>query len=103
MRKISAARRSWLILLGVFLLMWALNSLCYRFYGDDYLYSFVWEGHAMSVPLSEHARRIQSFGDIFYSLKLHYMTWGGRMVAHFFAMFFLWGGRAGLMWSMPAC
>ena len=50
MRKISAARRSWLILLGVFLLMWALNSLCYRFYGDDYLYSFVWEGHAMSVP-----------------------------------------------------
>ena len=93
MRKISASRRSWLILLGVFLLMWALNALCYRFYGDDYLYSFVWEGHAMGVPLSEHARRIQSFGDIFYSLKLHYMTWGGRMVAHFFAMFFLWVGK----------
>lgn len=93
MRKISAARRSWLILLGVFLLMWTLNSLCYRFYGDDYIYSFVWEGHAMGVPLSEHARRIQSFGDIFYSLKLHYMTWGGRMVAHFFAMFFLWVGK----------
>lgn len=94
MRKISAARQSWLILLGVFLLMWALNALCYRFYGDDYLYSFVWEGHAMSVPLSEHARRIQGFGDIFYSLKLHYMTWGGRMVAHFFAMFFLWVGKS---------
>lgn len=93
MKRISAARRSWLVLLGVFLLMWALNSLCYRFYGDDYLYSFVWEGHAMGIPLSEHARRIQSFGDIFYSLKLHYMTWGGRMVAHFFAMFFLWVGK----------
>ena len=93
MRKISATRRSWLILLGVFLLMWALNAMCYRFYGDDYLYSFVWEGHAMSVPLSAHARRIQSFGDIFYSLKLHYMTWGGRMVAHFFTMLFLWVGK----------
>lgn len=93
MRKISAARQSWLILLGVFLLMWALNALCYRFYGDDYLYSFVWEGHAMSVPLSAHARRIQGFGDIFYSLKLHYMTWGGRMVAHFFTMLFLWVGK----------
>ena len=93
MKRISAVRRSWLILLGVFLLMWALNAMCYRFYGDDYLYSFVWEGHAMSVPLSEHARRIQSFSDIFYSLKLHYMTWGGRMVAHFFAMFFLWVGK----------
>ena len=93
MKRISAVRWSWLILLGVFLLMWALNAMCYRFYGDDYLYSFVWEGHAMSVPLSEHARRIQSFGDIFYSLKLHYMTWGGRMVAHFFAMFFLWVGK----------
>lgn len=93
MKRISAVRRSWLILLGVFLLMWTLNSLCYRFYGDDYIYSFVWEGHAMGVPLSEHARRIQSFGDIFYSLKLHYMTWGGRMVAHFFTMFFLWVGK----------
>ena len=93
MRKISATRRSWLILLGVFLLMWALNALCYRFYGDDYIYSFVWEGHDMLRPLSENARRIQSFGDIFYSLKLHYMTWGGRMVAHFFAMFFLWVGK----------
>lgn len=93
MKRISAARQSWLILLGVFLLMWALNAMCYRFYGDDYLYSFVWEGHAMSVPLSAHARRIQGFGDIFYSLKLHYMTWGGRMVVHFFTMLFLWVGK----------
>ena len=93
MKRISATRQSWLILLGVFLLMWAINAMCYRFYGDDYIYSFVWEGHDMLGPLSEHARRIQSFGDIFYSLKLHYMTWGGRMVAHFFAMFFLWVGK----------
>ncbi len=79
--------------LGIFTFMFILNSFCYPFPGDDYLYSFVWEGHAMSVPLSENAERIQSFNDIFRSLGLHYMTWSGRLVAHFFLMLFLWIGK----------
>lgn len=73
--------------------MFLLNSFCYPFPGDDYVYSFIWEGHAIGTPLSEEAVRIQSFSDIFRSLGLHYMTWGGRLAAHFFLMFFLWIGK----------
>lgn len=78
---------------GIWLFMFLLNHFCYPFPGDDYVYSFIWEGHAIGVPLSEEAVRIQSFSDIFRSLGTHYMTWSGRLVAHFFLMFFLWIGK----------
>lgn len=73
--------------------MFLLNHFCYPFPGDDYVYSFIWEGHAIGVPLSEEAVRIQSFSDVFTSLDYHYMTWSGRLVAYFFLMFFLWIGK----------
>lgn len=78
---------------GIYFFMFLLNHFCYPFPGDDYVYSFIWEGHAIGVPLSEEAVRIQSFSDIFTSLDYHYMTWSGRLVAHFFLMFFLWIGK----------
>lgn len=78
---------------GIWLFMFLLNHFCYPFPGDDYVYSFIWEGHAIGVPLSEEAVRIQSFSDIFRSLGTHYMTWSGRLVAHFFLMFFLCIGK----------
>ena len=87
-------RRNLLITaLGIWGFMLLLNSFCYPFPGDDYVYSFIWEGHAIGVPLSEEAVRIQSFRDIFTSLACHYMTWSGRLVAHFFLMLFLWVGK----------
>jgi hypothetical protein len=36
--------------------------------------------------------RLSSFPDIFVSLSRHYTDWGGRLVAHFFTMFFLYIG-----------
>lgn len=77
----------------IFLFMLLLESLAFRFMGDDYIYSFVWEGHSMYVPLSENARRIDGFGDILASGYSYYMTWGGRVIAQMLAMFFLWIGR----------
>lgn len=53
----------------------------------------MWQGKDIFTPLPEGARRIQSFSDIFQSLYSHYFTWGGRMVAHFFVMFFMWVGK----------
>lgn len=59
----------------IFLFMLLLESLAFRFMGDDYIYSFVWEGHSMYVPLSEDARRIQGISDIIYSGCSYYMLY----------------------------
>ncbi len=74
----------------IFLAMFLLNHFYYRGMGDDYVYSFMWEGHALYEPLSENARRIGSFSDIAVSTWSYFLTWGGRMVAQGLAMFFLW-------------
>ena len=63
--------------------------------GDDYVYSFVWDstpGWNLFSPLSPDAVRIGSWDDIFHSQLAHYFSWGGRMVSHTIAQFFLWQG-----------
>lgn len=56
----------------------------------------------MYVPLSENARRIDSFSDILASGYSYYMTWGGRVIAQMLAMFFLWIGRPWFNLAMAA-
>lgn len=82
-----------LSLLGIFFVIFILNSLMARSAGDDYVYSFMWEGHSMYEPLSADARRIASFQDIAVSSWSYFLTWGGRIVAQAMAMFFLWMPR----------
>ncbi len=85
---------SCLLLLVVFVLMYVLNSQLPLSYGDDYIYSFVWEGWRMMEPLPEQVQRVAGWGDLLRSQWSHYFTWGGRTVAHTLAQFFLWQGKA---------
>ncbi len=86
-------KKFWLAAGLIFFTVYILNHFMVRGAGDDYVYSFVWEGHSMYKPLSEDARRIASFGDIAGSAWLYFLTWGGRVVAQSLAMFFLWMPR----------
>lgn len=64
------------------------------YFGDDYVYSFIWEGHSLYEPLSEKPIRISSWNDLLSSQWLHYFTWSGRTVNHTLAQFFLWKGKS---------
>lgn len=86
-------RKAVLAFAGIYLFLYFLNYLHPMSFGDDYLYSFIWQGKPMSEPISEDAVRVASFYDIFVSQWSHYYTWGGRTVAHILAQFFLWMGK----------
>ncbi len=85
---------SFLLLLAVFVLMFILNCQMPLSYGDDYIYSFVWEDWRMMDPLPETAHRVAGWGDLLRSQWSHYFSWGGRTFAHTLAQFFLWQGKA---------
>jgi hypothetical protein len=76
-----------------FLFFFILNTLTPLSFGDDYVYSFIWEGHSIYEPLSENAVRVSSFKDLYDSQVLHYFTWSGRFVSHTLAQLFLWTGK----------
>lgn len=86
-------KKSMLVFAIIYLLLYILNYLHPMSFGDDYLYSFVWQGKPMNIPLDEHAVRVSSWHDLFASQWSHYFTWGGRTVAHVLAQFFLWMGK----------
>ena len=76
---------------GTFLLM----NLLTPFFGDDYAYSFIWDG-AQNGNFQNNIgklERLESIGDIFASQWSHYLTWGGRTVAHCFVQFFCLTGK----------
>ena len=77
---------------GYFFLRNIFMPLCY----DDYAYAFVWDGeHGGNLDAMEigERQRVQSFGDIIQSQLSHYLTWGGRIVGHSLAQFFIWTGK----------
>jgi hypothetical protein len=77
-----------------FLFFFILNLLTPLSFGDDYVYSFVWEGHSIYEPLSENAIRVSSLKDLYNSQLLHYFSWSGRIVSHTLTQFFLWAGKS---------
>ena len=82
------------VLLFIFLFMYAANYLMPLSYGDDCIYSFVWEeGQRFYDPLPETARRIASWEDYFDSLWNHYFSHSGRVVNFLPVFFFLWQGK----------
>ena len=77
----------------IFLFFYYVNVLTPICFGDDYVYSFVWEGHSMFEPMSEQAQRLSSFHDLFASQWSHYFTGNGRAISHTIVQFFLWIGK----------
>ena len=86
-------KRSAVFLVILFLLFYLFNYLTPMSFGDDYVYSFIWQGHSEYEPLTEEAVRVSSFRDLFMSQWLHYLTWSGRTVSHTIIQFFLWMGK----------
>ncbi len=81
------------VLLLIFFFMYAANLLIPLCYGDDYLYSFVWEeNQKFFEPLPESARRLESWKDCFDSLWAHYFSHSGRVIIFIPVFFFLWQG-----------
>jgi len=67
-----------ILLFAVFLSMYLLNRL-YPLAGEDWVYVMLWGTDD----------RVKSISDILISQCKHYMTWGGRSVAHTIAQFLL--------------
>lgn len=81
------------VLIFIFLFFCVLNFLTPMCFGDDYVYSFIWQGHSEYEPLIEPTIWVTSFEDLKNSLWLHYFTWSGRTISHFLTQFFLWQGK----------
>ena len=60
-----------LAFLAIFLFLYIINFLTPMSFGDDYLYSFVWPGQSMFIPLPEGAVRVSSWHDLFLSQWSH--------------------------------
>ncbi len=81
------------VLACILAFFYILNHLMPMSFGDDYVYSFIWQGIPMNVPLKEDAVRVASIYDLFVSQWSHYLTGNGRTVSHVIAQFFLWQGK----------
>ena len=81
------------IMIVFFCFFYIFNYLTPMSFGDDYVYSFVWEGHPMYEPMSEQVQRLSTLNDLIVSQWSHYFTGNGRTVSHTIAQLFLWLGK----------
>lgn len=86
-------KRSWLLIVGSFIILYVLNYLMPMAFGDDYLYAFIWQGNPMYVPLTEDATRVSTFTDLLSSQIAFYNTWSGRVVNNTLSQLFVWAGK----------
>ena len=86
-------KKSFFVFTGIFLILYIFNHIQALSFGDDYLYSFVWQGKSMYIPLTENAVRISSWRDLIVSQWSLYFTWGGRVVGQTLTQLFLWWGK----------
>lgn len=93
MKKKQNIKKTIFVLSCMFVFFYVLNFLTPMAFGDDYVYSFVWQGHSEFEPLTESATRISSLHDLFVSQLSHYYTWSGRTVSHTIAQILLWAGK----------
>lgn len=87
------SRKALLSFAGVYLFLFVFNYLHPLNFGDDYIFSFVWQGKPMTVPLTEDAARVSSIKELLISQWSLYFTWGGRTVGQTLTQFFLWLGK----------
>ena len=88
-----ASKKTLFTFVVIFLFLYIFNYLHPMNFGDDYIYSFVWQGNSMLEPLTENAVRISSFKDLLVSQWSLYFTWGGRTIGQMLTQFFLWMGK----------
>lgn len=88
-----ASKKILLTFTGIYLFLYIFNHLHPMNFGDDYIYSFVWQGNSMLDPLTESAVRVTSFKDLLVSQWSLYFTWGGRTIGQMLTQFFLWMGK----------
>ena len=93
MLKNTILNKSVYLLTTFFFFFYIFNYLTPMCFGDDYVYSFIWQGHSEYNPLTMSAMRVSSFQDLLTSQWSHYFTWSGRTVSHIIAQFFLWMGK----------
>lgn len=88
---------AWQVILIVFLAIFFVRNLLLPIIADDYSYAFIWDGAGWGNLIdgidANRLQRVQSFSDILYSQYQHYLTWGGRTIAHIFVQFFVWQGK----------
>ena len=90
-KKISAE-----MIIIFFAMIFLIRNILIPLASDDYSYAFVWNADGIGnigLGTSSELERIESISDIIKSQWNHYMTWGGRTVAHTLIQIVVWLGK----------